>query len=252
MTAESVTMPRPADPHARSSLLRAAEEVFAERGLAAAKVEDIAKRAGVSKGGFYLHFESKEAAFRQIVETFLANCAAFFASPSEYPDVPEEPDELLDFCIERDVRIYEFLWSSRAVLRVLPACQGDYLYLIDAFRRDIDRRNREWIEHFVSIGLFRTGLDVDLASALMGGAYHDLTIKMVGHETRPPLERWLRFAQGTFLRAFGSAELLATVERRERRAIWGIEEQGLGGRSVRPCRTDERQGASGRPSRERI
>jgi AcrR family transcriptional regulator len=217
-------MPRIADPLAKTALLRAAEEVFGERGLAAAKVEDIAKRAGLSKGGFYLHFESKEAAFKQIVETFLARCGGYFAAPSAYPDVPEEPDELLDFCIERDGRIYDFLWENRAILRILPTCHGDYGYLIDAFRSEIDQRNREWIEHFRAIRLFRAEIDVDLCATLIGGAYNELTIKMARSERRPPLEDWLRFAQETFLRAFGSADLLAAVDRRNRRVPMGIVE----------------------------
>src|SRR4051794_27973484 len=53
---------RVADPKSKSALIRAAEEVFADRGIAGAKVEDIARSAGLSKGAFYLHFESKEAA----------------------------------------------------------------------------------------------------------------------------------------------------------------------------------------------
>ena len=68
-------MPRPADRRAKIELLRAAEAVFVEHGLSAAKVEDITARAGVSKGAFYLHFESKEDCFRQIVEGFVAKLA---------------------------------------------------------------------------------------------------------------------------------------------------------------------------------
>src|SRR5688500_18069833 len=122
-------MSRVADPKAKIVLLRAAEEVFAERGVAAAKVEDIARKAGVSKGAFYLHFESKDAAFKQIVASWLARCGSFFAAPGDYPDVPEDPDALLDFCIRRDVQIYEFLWQSRATMRILRSCQGEYDYL---------------------------------------------------------------------------------------------------------------------------
>src|SRR6202042_2554178 len=69
-------MPRPADRRARIELLRAAEAVFVEHGLTAAKVEDITARAGVSKGAFYLHFATKEECFRQIVEGFLAKLAS--------------------------------------------------------------------------------------------------------------------------------------------------------------------------------
>jgi AcrR family transcriptional regulator len=216
-------MPRVADPKAKITLLRAAEEVFAERGLAAAHVEEIAKRAGLSKGAFYLHFESKETALKQIVESFLARMQTYFAPPAEYPDLPEDPDELLDFAIERDGQIFEYLWQNRAILRILPTCQGAYDYLTEAFRAEIDMRNREWIGHFVKAGLWRSDVDVELASTMMSGAYNELTIKMVKKESRPPLDEWLRFAQETFVRAFGAPELILALEQRNRRVSVGIK-----------------------------
>ena len=45
----------------------AALEVFAEKGFAAAKLDEIAKRAGVSKGTLYLYFKDKEELFRDVV-----------------------------------------------------------------------------------------------------------------------------------------------------------------------------------------
>lgn len=45
----------------------AALEVFAEKGFAAAKLDEIAKRAGVSKGTLYLYFKDKEELFRAVV-----------------------------------------------------------------------------------------------------------------------------------------------------------------------------------------
>jgi AcrR family transcriptional regulator len=50
-------------------ILDAALAVFAERGLASARLEDIAKRAGVSKGTIYLYFPNKEELFREVVRT---------------------------------------------------------------------------------------------------------------------------------------------------------------------------------------
>jgi len=47
-------------------ILDAALAVFAERGLAAARLEDIAKRAGVSKGTIYLYFANKEDLLRAL------------------------------------------------------------------------------------------------------------------------------------------------------------------------------------------
>ncbi len=48
-------------------ILDAALSVFAEHGIDAAKLEEIAARAGVSKGTIYLYFSSKEELFREVV-----------------------------------------------------------------------------------------------------------------------------------------------------------------------------------------
>lgn len=48
-------------------ILDAALRVFAEHGIADAKLEEIAARAGVSKGTIYLYFCSKEELFREVV-----------------------------------------------------------------------------------------------------------------------------------------------------------------------------------------
>ncbi|MBT9470254.1 MAG: TetR/AcrR family transcriptional regulator [Pseudomonadota bacterium] len=53
-------------------IVAAALEVFAEKGFAAARLEDIAKRAGVSKGAIYLYFATKEDIFRAVVEQGVA------------------------------------------------------------------------------------------------------------------------------------------------------------------------------------
>ena len=48
-------------------IIQAALEVFAERGFAATKLEDVAKKAGVTKGTIYLYFENKEALFKALI-----------------------------------------------------------------------------------------------------------------------------------------------------------------------------------------
>jgi AcrR family transcriptional regulator len=47
----------------------AALEVFAEKGFAAAKLDEIARRAGVSKGTLYLYFTDKQELFRAVVRS---------------------------------------------------------------------------------------------------------------------------------------------------------------------------------------
>jgi len=48
-------------------ILSAALAEFGERGLAAARLDDIAKRAGLSKGTIYLYFPNKEALFQEVI-----------------------------------------------------------------------------------------------------------------------------------------------------------------------------------------
>lgn len=48
-------------------IIKAALEVFGERGLAKAKLQDIAERAGISKGTIYLYFPNKEELFREMI-----------------------------------------------------------------------------------------------------------------------------------------------------------------------------------------
>ena len=52
----------------RAALLEAAMEVFAERGYRDASVDEIAARAGYSKGAIYFHFSGKEDLFFALLE----------------------------------------------------------------------------------------------------------------------------------------------------------------------------------------
>jgi AcrR family transcriptional regulator len=55
-----------------AEIVEAALQVFAEKGFAAAKLDEIARRAGVSKGAVYLYFETKEDIFRAVVVRAIA------------------------------------------------------------------------------------------------------------------------------------------------------------------------------------
>lgn len=208
-------MSRPADPTARISLLRASEAVFAENGLAAAKVEEIARRAGLSKGAFYLHFESKEEAFRDVVESFLARMSTLLPSPSESREIPMSAERMLAFWLERDIEMFEFLWQNRAIVGILDGCQGPYSYLVDAFRKNMQGASRGWIEHCKTTGLVRPELDSDLVVDMLWGAYHELSRKLLSQPKKPPIEEWLRGAQSIFMAGLGTPTLVGTLRRME-------------------------------------
>ncbi len=54
-----------------AEITAAAMHTFAEKGFAATKVADVAKRAGVSKGLLYLYFKTKEDLFKAVVRSFI-------------------------------------------------------------------------------------------------------------------------------------------------------------------------------------
>lgn len=55
-----------------TEIVAAALEVFAEKGYAGARLDEIAARAGISKGALYLYFETKEELFRAVVREAVA------------------------------------------------------------------------------------------------------------------------------------------------------------------------------------
>ena len=52
----------------RGALVSAGRDVFGERGFAAAPLDEVVRRAGVTKGALYHHFENKEALFLAVFE----------------------------------------------------------------------------------------------------------------------------------------------------------------------------------------
>ncbi|MBK7318184.1 TetR/AcrR family transcriptional regulator [Candidatus Villigracilis affinis] len=55
----------------RSRILGSAIKLFSARGFNAASVADICEDAGISKGAFYHHFESKQALFLALLDVWL-------------------------------------------------------------------------------------------------------------------------------------------------------------------------------------
>ena len=158
-----------------------------------AKVEEIAKRAGLSKGSFYLHFASKEEAFQQVVESFLARCSALIPEPETITeDVPKDADAALVFMYEHDLSTFEYLWQSRGFIRIVESCSGPHAYLLEAFLDDTVKNSQHWIRTWQSVGLFRPDVDDAVAAALICGGYRELVRRMVAAEKKPPIGEWLR------------------------------------------------------------
>lgn len=207
-------MPRPPDHRVKIELLRAAEAAFAEHGLASAKVEAITASAGVSKGAFYLHFDSKEDCFRTIVESFLARIASTIemTEPRRLPDTAEE---LVEMVLSHDIALLEVCWQSRALMRMLLEGGGGtpHAYLVEEFRERTRALSEDWIRRAVEHGLYRADIDPVVVAGLVGGAYERLIQDLIRCEKKPDIAAWCRqlldlFMQGLLVRPSAGAVIV--------------------------------------------
>ncbi len=73
-----------------AEITQAALAAFAEKGYAATKVDEVAKRAGVSKGLLYLYFKTKEDLFKSVIRSFLSPRIDALISNIEETDLSAE------------------------------------------------------------------------------------------------------------------------------------------------------------------
>lgn len=99
----------------RARLLRSAATVFAERGYAGASVEEIAERAGFSRGAFYSNFESKDDVFLALLD---AQIEAEVGALREALADPTSPEAVLELLLargaarRREARETTLLWAE--------------------------------------------------------------------------------------------------------------------------------------------
>jgi AcrR family transcriptional regulator len=133
-------------------ILDAALACFADRGFAATRMEDIAERAGVTKGTIYLYFQNKDAVFKALVResigvqiaTVLEGVKAFQGS---------SPD-LLRFIL---TTMAEFARTSdRVVLpKILIAEAGNFPELTRFYREEIIDKGLAAMSGVIARGIAR-------------------------------------------------------------------------------------------------
>lgn len=150
---DAASKPRQRRKEARpAELLAAALEVFAEKGFAATRLEEIAARAGVSKGTVYLYFESKEALFKAAVEAAMTPAIEAVEAIANDPARPAA--ELL--------RCFIFGWWERigatslgAVPKLLVAESANFPEVARWFHETIIFRAQRAVARLIEIGIER-------------------------------------------------------------------------------------------------
>ena len=134
-----------------AQILEAALDVFAEKGFAAARLDDVAKRAGVSKGTLYLYYSDKEDLFRQVVrEGVVPNVAAIERLASTY-NGPVAP-----FLRQTILKIAEIALTTKigAIPKLIIREAGNFPKLAEFYRDEVIARGRG-----VIVSLIRRGIE---------------------------------------------------------------------------------------------
>ncbi|HEY3500139.1 MAG TPA: helix-turn-helix domain-containing protein [Polyangiaceae bacterium] len=205
-------MPRPSDPSARARLLAGARRVFLEHGLDRAKVEDITQAAGLSKGSFYLHFQTKEQAFKEILSGALAELGLLLATAEQARGEQADAsfEVVVDGWLDRDLQLFECIWKHRAIMRLVLEGGGspDYQHLIELFAESAEQTTHRLIRFGIEHGYYRDGIDARQAATFVAGGYDRLARRLVRERRRPDLAAWLVGAQSLCVRALGTPEFV--------------------------------------------
>lgn len=185
----------------RRDLLDAGARVFVAKGSGAATIDDITREAGVSKGAFYLHFQSKDellaALQAEYSDRFNEAMAAAVAQHDDWGDK-------LDACVRAayegfhdDVELHDALFRSS----VGPAAAH-----LDAF---VENTTVDWmrglLEAGASAGAYRVE-DPQTTAVLLFVAIHGFDLAFHG-VVLPDDDQLVRAAQQLFRRAVGLADL---------------------------------------------
>ena len=145
----------------RDELLDLAATMFAERGLRATTVRDIADSAGILSGSLYHHFKSKEQMVEEVLRDFLD---WLFARYQEIVDTEPNPLERLKGLFMTSFEAIE----DRHAQVVIYQDEAKRLSALPQFDF-VDARNKEqrklWIDLLnegVKQGCFRPDIDVDV------------------------------------------------------------------------------------------
>ena len=151
---EQVKLRRPGE------IITAAYEEFSQNGFAATRLEDVARRIGVTKGTIYIYFQSKEELFRAVVRSLstpiLDRAAEFTASFSG------SSAELLRQHLQNMYRDICSDPHAPGLLRLLIAEGAKFPELVDFYHREVVDRALQIISNVLTRGVARGEFRADV------------------------------------------------------------------------------------------
>jgi TetR/AcrR family transcriptional regulator, repressor for uid operon len=173
----------------REKIIQAAIESFAQTGFDRTKMEDIAKRLGLSKGTIYLYFNSKEDLFLAICEHYLKvmrdqqHSAIFSKKEDLVLDSEHFYENFRRLEQGKDRVMLEMVVESSRNSRLK---KGMYEHRLKVYDAVVEHLNRQ-----IEKGFIKKGIDVNgLASAFVA-LYDGLTVsKMLGISEASNKKAW--------------------------------------------------------------
>jgi AcrR family transcriptional regulator len=163
--------PPPAPTHRRArrkearpgEIIEAALRLFADRGFAATKLEDVAAAAGIGKGTIYLYFPTKEDLFRSVVrQAVLPNLEAV-AALTQAPDLPAA--DMLRAIAERFLLLLDT--DLTAIPKLVVAESGNFPALAQFYAEEVVLKGMALIRGILARGIQRGEFrPIDLDGAL--------------------------------------------------------------------------------------
>ena len=145
-------------------LLDAALDLFVEKGFSAARVDEVAARAGVSKGTLFLYFQSKEDLFKAVVRENIAN--KFPAWQEEFATFEGSSSDMLRYAL---VSWWERIGKTRVsgITKLVMSEAQNFPEIAAFYQEEVIKPGnamiRSILERGVQSGEFR---DMDLEQAV--------------------------------------------------------------------------------------
>jgi TetR/AcrR family transcriptional regulator len=133
-------------------LIEAALELFVEKGFAATRVVEVAKRAGVSKGTLFLYFSSKEELFKAVVRENLSG--QFTEWNAMFDCFPGTTPEMLKFCM---YSWWERIGSTKAsgITKLMMSEACNFPELAEFYKAEVIRPGNSLIQRLIQRGIDR-------------------------------------------------------------------------------------------------
>lgn len=131
-------------------ILQAALDVFGEFGLARARLEDIAKRAGVSKGTIYLYFPNKEELFREMVRSTVVEA---IAEGERVPEGASATEQLTTFM--RGYWDFVRTPAFAVIYRVVVSELHNFPDLVEFYSNEVALRGQQLVRRIIQRGIER-------------------------------------------------------------------------------------------------